>query len=92
MAGFAPLFTGQLFIVGEALPREDSREATGKSGEAGLPFALWYTNREYTPQILPNPGRIRDAYFLAGRHARPPMVRGGDNRQGAADSTGSFIP
>jgi hypothetical protein len=30
MAGFAPLFTGQLFIVGEALPREDSREATEK--------------------------------------------------------------
>jgi hypothetical protein len=32
--GFAPLFTGQLFIVGEGLLRGDSREATGMSGQA----------------------------------------------------------
>ena len=31
MAGFAPLFTGQLFIVAEDLPRQDSREATEMS-------------------------------------------------------------
>ena len=30
--GFVPLFTGQLFIVLEDLPREDSREATGSWG------------------------------------------------------------
>ena len=30
--GFVPLFTGQLFIVAEGLPREDSREATGTDG------------------------------------------------------------
>ena len=35
-----PLFTGQLFIVGEALPREDSREATEKISRGGLVFAF----------------------------------------------------
>jgi hypothetical protein len=34
--GFVPLFTGQLFIVGEGLPRQDSREATGRSSLACL--------------------------------------------------------
>ena len=34
---FAPLFTGQLFIVAEGLPRRDSREATAMSGLACPP-------------------------------------------------------
>jgi hypothetical protein len=63
-SGFVPLFTGQLFIVGEDLPREDSRDATEKCRAVDMAFALWlHESCEHT-RIR---GHIRDSYFPTGR-------------------------
>jgi hypothetical protein len=89
MAGFAPLFTGQLFIVGEALPLEDSRDATGKYWRYGFGSRDDAANRT-RESLNPHESNVRTGTL--GWHVLPPMVCRREKRQGSATYTGSNLP
>src|SRR6266478_5053454 len=63
VSSFVPLFTGQLFIVGEGFPAEDSRKATGK---LVVGWCGGFGIRSVAPRIegrMPHPGPHRRMIF-----------------------------
>ena len=66
--GLRPLFTGQLFIVGEDLPRGDSRGATEMCGAMDLAFALWLHESQNTHAE----SGLRGDLMFSHRQACPP--------------------